>query len=507
MHSATDAISDRIQRAVFGPAATSRLSLVHLSQAMGDGLFAVSLAGSLFFNVSIDAARPNILLYLLLTMAPFAVLAPLIGPLVDRVAYGYPRVVAVANLLRTSLCFLLAVHLRTLLFYPEALAVLVGAKTYSVAKAALVPRMQPNRAMLLSTNARLSRLGALGGAIGGALGVVLVTLTRGEVTVALAGIAFALSAFVALGIRRPVEVATVSPAEEFEELHDPDVLAAAATVTVLRAATGFLAFTIAFQLKRSGAPPWLFGVVAAASTLGAVAGTVIGPRLRKRYRERTLLRLSLVAPALLCFIGSARVAAAVLVACVLVVSMAGNLGRLAFDSIVQANAPDVDRGRAFARFETRFQLAWVIGAIGPVGVRVPGWAGLLVTAVVLTVGAAAFNAERTALAAWRSTIVPARSLPRSVLEQARRLQAQGQHRHAVLEAALLLDLFEPRPDAAGDREDLVTTACDQLAQQRRLAVDGLAGALEAQRAVRAAAALYDLMERRTAPRSKSHPQP
>ena len=43
---------------------------------------AVSLAGSLFFNLSIDAARPRIILYLAITMAPFAVVAPLIGPFV-----------------------------------------------------------------------------------------------------------------------------------------------------------------------------------------------------------------------------------------------------------------------------------------------------------------------------------------------------------------------------------------------------------------------------------------
>ena len=40
-----------------------------------DAFFTVSLAGSLFFNVSFDAARPRILLYLVLTMAPFALVA------------------------------------------------------------------------------------------------------------------------------------------------------------------------------------------------------------------------------------------------------------------------------------------------------------------------------------------------------------------------------------------------------------------------------------------------
>jgi hypothetical protein len=38
-------------------------------------------------------------------------------------------------------------------------------------------------------------------------------------------------------------------------------------------------------------------------------------------------------------------------------------GRVAFDSLVQRDAPDFARGRAFARFETRFQLVWVIGGV------------------------------------------------------------------------------------------------------------------------------------------------
>lgn len=559
MQTARQAFAGRTVRLVFGPAETRRLSVLHLTQALGDGLFAVSLAGSLFFNVSIDAARPNILAYLLLTIAPFAVLAPLIGPMIDRVAQGYPRVVAAANLVRMLLCLLLALHLKTLLFYPEALGVLIAAKTYSVAKAALVPRLQPKRELLLSTNARLSRLGALGTACGGGIGAGVVTFVGAEVSVMLAGAAFLSAALLAFGLARPEPPAYVIPAEEYEELHDPDVLAAAASVTVLRAATGFLAFFVAFHLKRSGAPPWLFGVVAGSSTLAAVAGTVVGPRLRRRFQERTLLRGALVLPAVACLLGSARVVTGVLVVCVVSMSMAGNIGRLAFDSIVQANAPDVDRGRAFARFETRFQLAWVAGALGPVGVRVPGWAGPLVTSVLLLAGIALFSAERSAIIRWRTGGLVAPDLGRSVLEQARQLQSSGQYGHAVLEAALLLDVCAPGPgpapstayppcgaappggppgappadgatvafdagdgldslpplerldrldELAGDAlEANIYAAAVALREQREAALAGEAGPRQAQRAVAAAAALYALTARRSAPPSTTPPTP
>jgi hypothetical protein len=52
-------------------------------------------------------------------------------------------------------------------------------------------------------------------------------------------------------------------------------------------------------------------------------------------------------------------------ACLLgaVVGVASTAGKMAFDSIVQRDAPDANRGRSFAKFETRFQIIWVIGAL------------------------------------------------------------------------------------------------------------------------------------------------
>jgi hypothetical protein len=65
------------------------------------------------------------------------------------------------------------------------------------------------------------------------------------------------------------------------------------------------------------------------------------------------------------------------------VSVGAAAGRLAFDSLVQRDAPDAARGRTFARFETRFQLAWVAGALIPVAVPIPGRLGFLLLAIGL----------------------------------------------------------------------------------------------------------------------------
>ena len=57
-----------------------RLARTHALMTAGDVAMVVSLAGSLFFSISPDAARSKVLLYLLVSFAPFAIVAPLIGP-------------------------------------------------------------------------------------------------------------------------------------------------------------------------------------------------------------------------------------------------------------------------------------------------------------------------------------------------------------------------------------------------------------------------------------------
>jgi hypothetical protein len=51
------------------------------------------------------------------------------------------------------------------------------------------------------------------------------------------------------------------------------------------------------------------------------------------------------------------------IAAVFAVALGANIGRQSFDSVLQRDAPEAARGRAFARFETVFQLVWVVGAL------------------------------------------------------------------------------------------------------------------------------------------------
>jgi hypothetical protein len=124
------------QRQPFG-----RLALTHVLMTAGDTIFAVSLAGSLFFSISPTAAQDKVLLYLLLTMAPFAVVAPALGPLIDRSRGARRGMVVVSVFGRAALCPLLARDIHSLLLFPLAFAMLVLSKVYLVTKGALVPEM------------------------------------------------------------------------------------------------------------------------------------------------------------------------------------------------------------------------------------------------------------------------------------------------------------------------------------------------------------------------------
>ena len=138
-----------------------RLALVHCLQAAGTAFITVSLAGSLFFSISPDAAKSKILLYLLITIAPFAVVGPALSPLLDRGRQARRTSVAIANAGSALACLGMAKNLHDLLLFPEAFVVLVLGKLYLVARASLVPEMIADDEDLASANAKLAVLASL----------------------------------------------------------------------------------------------------------------------------------------------------------------------------------------------------------------------------------------------------------------------------------------------------------------------------------------------------------
>jgi len=82
-----------------------------------------------------------VLLYLLLTIAPFAVVSPLLGPLIDKSANGRRILVAMSASARAVLCWMMSEHLNSLWLFPLAFLVLISSKLYVVTRGALVPEM------------------------------------------------------------------------------------------------------------------------------------------------------------------------------------------------------------------------------------------------------------------------------------------------------------------------------------------------------------------------------
>ncbi|HYX44588.1 MAG TPA: MFS transporter, partial [Acidimicrobiales bacterium] len=183
---------------------------------------------------------------------------------------------------------------------------------------------------------------------------------------------------------RPPEPATtdVNAAEEKAELHAASIRLSLTSMAVLRGVVGFLVFLVAFAFRRSHAPAWWFGVVLAASMAGSFLGAAVAPWLRRHLAEERILAGSVLAVALV-GAGTAQAGGRTGVALLAgVLGVAAATGKLAFDSIVQRDAPDAVRGRTFARFETRFQLVWVSGAAIPVVIPISSWVGMgLISAV------------------------------------------------------------------------------------------------------------------------------
>ncbi|HEX8804564.1 MAG TPA: MFS transporter, partial [Acidimicrobiales bacterium] len=376
----------------------TRLARTHAAAVAGDTLVALALAGSLFFSIDMNAARERVALYLVLTMAPFSVVAPLIGPALDRARGGRRLILIAANGLRALVCLLMIRDLDSLLLFPEAFTVMVLSKSYQVAKSALVPTVVRSDDELVEANSRLSFLSGVMGFVAAVPGGLAVLVADSEGALVLAVAMFTLAA--AVGSRIPAtRVATERTTdEEREELRGAAILIAASAMGLLRGVVGFLTFLIAFELRGDGAEPWQFGVALAASGVGALGGALVAPALRRSgLAEERILQVMLgatVAIGLVAAYVGGLVSMGLMAASV---GLAASGGKLAFDAIVQRDAPDANRGRSFARFETRFQLLWVAGAFLPVVIPIPMEIGFLIIAACATFALVSYLAGLRAL--------------------------------------------------------------------------------------------------------------
>ncbi|HEX3795788.1 MAG TPA: MFS transporter [Acidimicrobiales bacterium] len=406
-----------------------RLSLVQLAMLAGDTLVTISLAGSLFFSISPNEAKSKVFYYLLFTLAPFAIVSPLLGPLIDRSRGARRAMVVFSAVGRAVICPFMALHVHSLLLFPCAFAVLVLSKLYLVTRGALVPEMAAmsapdelgQQAGYAALNARLTLLGTVAGFIVAAPGGLILKL-GGSASVlwvdafVFVGAAIAGARLPAIGDRRavPREIGNVQE-ERLEappDTRDPDlvrlqpvahpeVLLGLSAMSIIRGLQGFQIFLLAFGLRRLHVGLYIYGLALGASGAGAIVGLVLLGRLRARMTEQQLLMLALwlIAGSSLAIAIWGTLFGQVILA--FTVGVAGALAQPSFDAMTQRYIPAAAQGRAFARFATRQQLIWVVGSIIPVIVDFKLPQGDAVMAAIAGVGAVTYLTGRRALRAPR----------------------------------------------------------------------------------------------------------
>lgn len=395
-----------------------RLARTHALSVAGDTLLAIALADSLFFDVDPNDARWKVGAYLLLTIAPFAIVAPFLGPIMDRLQGGHRYMIIGTALVRAGLMAALARYVQDLYLFPLAFSMLVMGKTYAVAKSAVVPSLVRNPDMLVRSNSRLSVLSAVSGATAGVPGVLLLRFGGAPWVLGLGVVVFVGAAVMGLLIPSTKVATTPEPQAERSELRGSGILVASSAMGYLRGAVGFITMLLAFDLRggidpgptsagvelghrvrellgserldltTGGAPPWHFGVALIGVGLGGIIGSLSVPRLRASLKEERILAYALIgltAFALLSAIISTGLAGAFLMS--FAIALAAQGGKQSFDSIVQRDAPRANLGRTFSRYESRFQLVWVLGALVPVVIPLPARIGYFIVA-----GTAAFVA-------------------------------------------------------------------------------------------------------------------
>ncbi|MEE1789090.1 MFS transporter [Streptomyces sp. SP17BM10] len=402
----------RIRRATSaegaGESGLAKLIELHALNSFGDMLITIALASTIFFSVPTGEARGRVALYLLITMAPFAVLAPVIGPLLDRLPHGRRAAMAMSMLARAVLAWTMAGVIAGggIALYPEALGVLVASKAYGVVRSVVVPRLLPHRLSLVKANSRVTLAGLLATGVAAAVGGLLHLIgpgwpLRGAFLVFVIGtlMAFHLPHTVdsAKGEQRAVLHAEVHtegshlihhkpPVKTSLRTVGPSVVLALRAMAAMKWLVGFLVMFLAFLLREEpigGLQPTLaLGLVALAAGTGNALGSVLGSWLRTRGPEATVTAMLLLATC-------ATAASALWYGAVTVIMIAGtaglaaSLGKLALDALIQRDVPEAVRTSAFARSETLMQLSWVAG--GAVGILLPlnGELGLSVAAAVV----------------------------------------------------------------------------------------------------------------------------
>ncbi|GHE81047.1 MFS transporter [Streptomyces longispororuber] len=398
-----------------GESGLGKLIELHAVNGAGDVMITVALASTVFFSVPTDEARGRVALYLAITMAPFTLLAPVIGPLLDRLPHGRRAAMAGAMLARALLALILsgAVVTGGMELYPAALGVLVSSKAYGVVRSAVVPRLLPPAFSLVKANSRVTLSGLLATGVAAPVGAGLQALgprwpLYGAFVLFVAGTVLSFTLPPKVDSAKGESKALLAADEAHLHLArardrkdsarrrrlglrtvGPAVTHGLAVNAAQRGLGGFLIFFLAFLLREhplgGQSAAVSLGIVGVAAGAGNAFGTAAGAWLKARAPE--LIIVTVVAVVLGVAVCAALLFSPVGIACLAAVAgFAQALSKLSLDALIQRDVPEEVRTSAFARAETLLQMAWVVG--GGIGIALPlnGTLGLSVGAAIVAVG-------------------------------------------------------------------------------------------------------------------------
>ncbi len=398
-----------------GESGLYRVIEMHSFNAAGDAAVAISLAGTLFFQVPTGEARGQVALFLFLTMLPFAIVAPLIGPVLDRFGHGRRWAIGSTMAVRAFLCWVLAgaVLTESMTLFPAALGVLVASKAYGVTRAAAVPRVLPPSLTLVKANSRISLAGIIGASVSAPLAVGA-SMLGPQWSLRYAFVVFTIGTILAILLPSRVDSAQ---GEEHYELtaveggegggpaprrrpRVPTVIVFALRCNAgLRLLSGFLVMFMAFLLRDQPFAGWegrvelLLGLVVGAAGVGNAIGIGLGSLLRTVRPTWTVLAVLVVdtaVVALAALLYSLPTAALL----GLTAGLAQSLGKLSLDALIQDKVPERTRASTFARSETLLQLSWVLGGLLGIALPLIPRLGLGVAAAILVVWTAVVILKR-----------------------------------------------------------------------------------------------------------------
>ncbi|WP_110206520.1 MFS transporter [Nocardioides daejeonensis] len=385
-----------------GDSGMFRLIELHAVNTAGDTAVAIALANTLFFAGATSDARGQVALFLGLTMLPFAIVAPLIGPFLDRFSHGRRWAIGATMAIRGFLCWILAsaVVTESTWLFPAALGVLVSSKAYGITKAAAAPRLVPEGFTLVKANARISLSGVVGATVSAPIAGLFSLL--GPEWVLRYGFAVFIGATI-LAILLPARVDSSAGEVRLELMPGPSAQGHPQRISTgiprqvafaLRAncgpkfLVGFLTMFMAFLLREHPISGWedkpelLLGAVIGAAGAGNTIGVALASILKKINPAVTVV-LVLLIDAGMVLVAALFYGFLPLIALGLCAGMCQSLGKLSLDSTIQTHVHERVQTSAFGRSDTMLQLAWVVGGFAGVAMPLNPRLGLGVAFVVL----------------------------------------------------------------------------------------------------------------------------